>query len=223
MSDEDLKKENDALKAKVEGFEKKLEQLSNNLDEQKAAKTDVIKQRDELKAQIKASDGKKETDNASVDQLKELLKENQAKLDSVEKARETDKIEAKVIAAAQAADFVTDKNGKINAKILKSELDFSKLHLDDDGEVIGLTSMLDKVRENSSYLFSKKKAAAKETITDPKNKQGEDLSDEALVGKSFAERRAIVAKRGERFDADKTNNLPSGMTGQSGKVTEPPE
>lgn len=221
MSEEELKKENDALKAKVEGFDKKLEELSNKLDEQKAAKNDVIKQRDDLKTQIKAADGKKETDNATVDQLKELLKENQSKLEAVEDARKTDKIEAKVLAAAQAADFVTGKDGRINGRVLKGEIDYSKLHIDDDGEVIGLTSILDKVKADSPYLFNKKKASSKELNIDPQNKPGEDLSD--LSGKTFAERRAVIAKRGERFDADKNNNLPSGMTGENGKVTAPPE
>ena len=212
MSDDDFKKELADLQAKMKDLEGKNSSLSSKLEEQKEAKNDVIKQRDELKTQLKTAEGNKETENATVEQLKELLKEKDDLLTKSESARTTDRIEAKVMEAALKANFVLNKAGKINAKILKSELDISKLHLDDDGEVIGLASKFDKMREESPFLFNKKKAAAAETKVEPKSKKGEDLSQDALDGeKDFHKRREIIRKRGELHTEENKNSLPSGM------------
>lgn len=222
MSDlDDIKKEMQAQKEKLEALEKKNSELSGQLDEHKTAKLDIQKQRDELKAKLKDAESGKETDNATTEQLKELLKQKEAELTKNTEARQSDKIEAKLMQAALKANFVKNKDGSIDKALLKSQFDIGKLHLDEDGEIIGIDSIVNKVRENSSYLFDKKKASQKETRDDPESKKGIDLSDEALDKETdFHKRREIMDKRAAQYEADNKSNLPSGMGKTTGTAKE---
>lgn len=213
MSDEDFKKEIDDLKAKLKDSDTKNSDISKALDDIKAMKADLVKNRDELKKELAANKDKKDTDGATVEELKKLLIDQKAETDKVSKSRKSDKFDVEVEKVAKKAGFVLDKDGNVNMKLLKSQIDFDSLVMDDNGNIFGVDQQVANLKEKDPFFFPKKQAPKGDPKIDPKTVKGDDLSDAKFEKSSFAEQVAMMKKRGERSLKEQENNgLPPGMT-----------
>ncbi len=217
---EALEKEIKELKEQNAKITAKLEDSLKSVDDIKAVKAELVKSRDDLKKELSTQKNKKDDDTATVDDLKRMLAEERKGREADGEKTKSDRILAKLEKAAVKAGFVKDKDGNINMKLLKGQIDIKDLVLDDDGNLYGADAKLEELKKSDSYFFPKNAAPNSDPKINPKTVRGEDLGDEALEGKTFHERRAIMRKRGEKFTEDQKNGLTSGMGSNTGEATE---
>ncbi len=204
------------LLGRFDKLEKSSEDNDKYMTTLKKTVDDLKDDRSSLKEKLRESESKKTTDGATTEQLKELLKQNEEKFQTLEKARIEDRILSTVQQKALEKGFVKNGKGQINSKLLKSAIDISKLTEDDDGEIIGLDRIFEDLRKDESYMFSKKDAVNTDLNANPKHKQGTDLSSEAFdKAGTVKDKLAIVKARGEEHKKQNLGVLP-GMGNATG-------
>lgn len=199
------------LLAKLEAKEKASDEQKSKLDNLASVVEEIKNDRDGLKTKLKEQTSADETKDATNEQLKELLKTAQEDAEKAKSDSLANNIKSQILQMASKRNFVSDKEGKINKKMLFANLDPSKFVLDDAGEIIGLGAKFDSLKKSESYLFAKQNKALNDKDPSVKEYKGLDISDKAMENAKTVSEQGAIMKAKMAQNSEVKNNMMSGM------------
>lgn len=194
----------DAEIVKNKAIEDRISGLTSKVDE-------IVSDRDGLKKELKAQKADDETKNATTEQLKELLKEATIKAEKAEANVNINQVKNLIVQKALETGFVKNSAGQINRDMLFAQVDPTKFVMGEDGQLIGLDSKFNSLKESESYLFTKSKKILPSDTPNPQTFKGVDLSDEAMQKAGNVQDEMKIMRGRMDQNAEDKNNMMSGM------------